>query len=129
MTTSAEAHLVRVPAEELHRFTTECFIRVGVREEDAAIAANVLLESDLRGIESHGVPRLEEFYLNTIRQGRTNPRPDIRIVQETPCTATVDGDGGLGMIVGHRSMEIAIRKAAETGGKDAFEMRRRKYGF
>src|ERR671915_7802 len=96
VTTDSELHLIRVPAEELRRFTTECFMRVGVSEEDAAIAAGVLLESDLRGIESHGVPRLEEFYLNTVRQGRTNPRPNIRIVQETPSTATVDGDGGLG---------------------------------
>lgn len=107
--------ILHVPLDTLRTFCQSCFEKVGVPEPDAAIATDVLLESDLRGIESHGVPRFESFYINGIRGGRINPVPDIKVVHEAPATALVDGDTGLGMVVGYRAMEIAIRKAGEAG--------------
>ncbi len=104
-----------IPVEALRTFCRACFVKVGVPDEDAAIATDVLLESDLRGIESHGVPRFESFYINGIKAGRINAKPNIQVVHEAPATALVDGDKGLGMVVGYRSMEIAIRKAEATG--------------
>lgn len=104
-----------VPVDTLRTFCHSCLVKVGVPEEDARIATDVLLESDLRGIESHGVPRFESFYINGIRAGRINPKPDIKIVHEAPATGLVDGDQGLGMVVGYRAMEIAIHKARDAG--------------
>ncbi|MBM2827191.1 MAG: Malate/L-lactate dehydrogenase, partial [Dehalococcoidia bacterium] len=79
------------------------------------VAANVLIESDLRGIESHGVARFERAYLNRVKAEEINPRPNIRIVNQSPSTALVDADGGLGMVTAYRCMNIAIQKAAEVG--------------
>ena len=106
---------VRADAEMMLTFARECFVKVGVAEEDAAIAAEVMLEADLRGIDSHGLPRFRQFYINRLREERINPRPTVRIVHEAPATALVDGDGGLGMVVGYRAMSIAIEKARVTG--------------
>ncbi len=110
-----DIHLEFGDPAALLEFCARSFVALGVPDEDARIAAEVLLESDLRGIESHGVPRFEAFYVNGLKAGRINPRANVRIVHEAPATALVDGDGGLGMLVGYRSMEVAIRKAAETG--------------
>jgi L-2-hydroxycarboxylate dehydrogenase (NAD+) len=109
------AETTRAGAEALRVFCRRCFTTIGVPEEDATIAVDILLESDLRGIESHGVPRFEQFYIGGIKDGRINPTPNIQIVHEAPSTALVDGDRGLGMVVGHRAMSIAIKKAEETG--------------
>ena len=86
----------------------------GVEPSDAETAADVLIASDLRGIDSHGIARLSA-YADMLQNGRANPRPDVRIVHETPGTATVDGDGGLGLIVGPRSNAIAMAKAENVG--------------
>ena len=104
-------------------------MELGVPQEDARIAAEVLLESDLRGIESHGVPRFEAFYINGLKDGRINPKANVRVVHEAPATALVDGDGGLGMLVGYRSMEVAIRKAAETGAGFVSTRNSRHFGI
>lgn len=87
---------------------------MGCPEEDAQLAAEVLLSADLRGIDSHGVARLSG-YVRLWEAGRINPTPDIRIVHETPSTATVDGDAGLGLVVAPRAMAIAMRKARQVG--------------
>ncbi len=106
---------VRANVEALREFTQGCLQKVGVSREDSLIAADVLLESDLRGIESHGIVRLKDHYIDRIRSGDTKAAPDIRVVHEAPATALMDGDAGLGLVVGYRAMELAIRKAGETG--------------
>ena len=107
--------LVYGNAAELLRFCRESLAAVGVPEADAAVAAEIVLESDLRGIESHGLPRFAQFYIMGIKEGRIKPKPNIRVVSEAPAVALVDGDSGLGMVVGHRAMSIALEKARDTG--------------
>lgn len=87
---------------------------MGCSEEHAELATDVLIKSDLRGIDSHGVARLTG-YVRLWEKGRINAKPDIRIVHETPTTATVDGDAGLGLVVAPFAMKIAIEKAEKYG--------------
>lgn len=86
----------------------------GVNENDAVQAADVLSKADLRGIDSHGVARLRT-YVDMFKIGRLNPKPNIRIVREKKSVATVDGDSGLGLVVGPKANEIAMEKAAQFG--------------
>ncbi|MDX2245268.1 MAG: Ldh family oxidoreductase [Bacteroidia bacterium] len=102
------------PAEKLEDFTAEVFQYYNVPEADARLSAEVLLYSDLRGIDSHGVARLST-YCGLLEIGRINPRPNIKIARERKATATVDGDNGLGLVVGPKAMETAMEKAAECG--------------
>lgn len=102
------------PIEHLREFSTRVFRHFGVPDEDAALAADVLAVSDLRGIDSHGVGRLHTYF-DMLELGRINPTPSIKIVRESPSTATVDGDNGLGLVVGPRANEIAMDKAEQVG--------------
>lgn len=102
------------PAVNLENFTAEVFQYYQVPEVDARLAAEVLLYSDLRGIDSHGVARLST-YCGLLEIGRINPRPEITIVRERKATATLDGDNGMGLVVGPKAMKIAMDKAAECG--------------
>jgi LDH2 family malate/lactate/ureidoglycolate dehydrogenase len=115
MATETEAGLVYGQAAALKTFCRDALIKLGVPEADATIAADIVLESDLRGIESHGLPRFEAFYINEIQEGRIEPRPHIDVVSEAPSVALIDGGHGLGMVVGHRAMSLAIAKAKATG--------------
>ncbi|RBL88464.1 Ldh family oxidoreductase [Chitinophaga flava] len=98
----------------LTEFTREVFIRMGCSLEHAMLASEVLVAADLRGIDSHGVARLSG-YVRLWEAKRINARPNIRIVHETPSTAVVDGDAGLGLVVAPYAMEVAIKKAAVAG--------------
>lgn len=98
----------------LREFTKSVFIKMGCSEEHAALATDVLIKSDLRGIDSHGVARLTG-YVRLWEKGRINAKPDIKIVHETPSTATVDGDSGLGLVVAPFAMKVAIEKAEKCG--------------
>ena len=98
----------------LRVFTQNIFLAIGCSTEHATLAADVLLRSDLRGIDSHGVARLSG-YVRLWEKNRINPKPDIRIVHETPTTATVDGDAGLGLVVAPFAMQVAIKKAELYG--------------
>lgn len=100
--------------EQLFSFTKHVFLRCGMNDQDATQAADVLLAADLRGIDSHGVARLSG-YVRLHEAGRAAMNPAWKILHETPSTATVDADGGLGLTVAPRAMEIAIQKARETG--------------
>ena len=100
--------------EQLHAFTTAVFLKMGCTEKDAGIAAVSLLSADLRGVDSHGVARLSG-YMRLWEVGRVNSRPNIRIVHETPSTAVVDGDSGLGLVVAPFAMQVAIDKARNAG--------------
>ncbi|MBF9251931.1 Ldh family oxidoreductase [Pontibacter sp. 172403-2] len=99
---------------QLFDFTQEVFLHMGCPPKDAKLAAEVLLEADLRGVDSHGVARLSG-YVRLWEAGRINVNPQLRIVHETPSTATVDGDSGLGLVIAPRAMDIAIDKANQVG--------------
>lgn len=86
----------------------------GVPEEDAAVVADVLVDTSLEGIDTHGVSRLP-IYLTRIQNGRINAQPHIRVDRTAPGLANVDGDNGLGQLVGARSMQVAIKLAEEAG--------------
>ncbi|MGF1632780.1 MAG: Ldh family oxidoreductase [Phycisphaerae bacterium] len=101
-------------AEQLRSFVERVFGTFGVPEEDAAQAADVLIAADLRGINSHGVARLKT-YVDMLTLGRINPTPTLKVVRETACTGTVDGDNGLGLVVGPRANRIAMEKAKAAG--------------
>ena len=103
-----------VDAGKLTDFTTRILQKVGVPEEDAKITAGILVATDLRGIDSHGVGHLS-MYTMGLKQGRTNPKPDTKIYSQAPATAIMDGDRGLGFVVGYRAMTEAMRRAEETG--------------
>ncbi len=98
----------------LRDFSYSVFIKMGCSEEDAQIASKTLVSADLRGVDSHGVARLSG-YVRLWEANRINPKPDIKIVHETPSTAVIDGDAGLGLVVGPKSMEIAMEKAQKVG--------------
>ena len=100
--------------KQLFQFTQEFFLHMGCPPKDAKLATEVLLEADLRGVDSHGVARLSG-YVRLWEAGRINPKPNMRIVHETPSTATVDGDGGLGLVIAPKAMDIAIEKAEKVG--------------
>ena len=96
-------------------FVIDSFVGYGIPREDAEICADVLLESDKRGIESHGCNRFKPVYLDRIKAGIQNPVTNFEIVKETPTTAVVDGHDGMGQVIGYKSMELAIKKAKEYG--------------
>ncbi len=96
----------------LHGFCSQVLLRIGVPEEDARLVANNLVEADLRGVASHGVVRFP-IYVRRIIEGGTNAKPSVSILRETTTTAVVDGDNGLGHLVGIRAMQIAIDKASQ----------------
>ncbi len=100
--------------EELRTFTRKIFLQMGCPQADATLATDVLLRADLRGIDSHGIARLIG-YVRLWEQGRINATPSIQVIHETPSTAVVDGDSGLGLVVAPRAMEIAMEKAAQSG--------------
>ncbi|QEH40841.1 Ldh family oxidoreductase [Chitinophaga sp. XS-30] len=100
--------------DHLRTFTEEVFIKMGCPADQAALAAAVLVSADLRGIDSHGVARLSG-YIRLWEAGRINATPDIRIVHESPSTAVVDGDSGLGLVVAPFAMQVAIEKARTAG--------------
>lgn len=99
---------------QLLNFSESVFKAMGHTAEDASLAARVLLSADLRGVDSHGVARLSG-YVRLWEAKRVNARPNVKIVHETPSTAVVDGDSGLGLVVAPKAMEVAIRKAEQVG--------------
>ena len=104
----------RVAAGALKDFCEQVFERLDVSEDDARIAADVLVSADLRGVDSHGVARLRR-YVGGIRNGFMVPRPDVRVINETATTALIDAGAGLGHPVSYRAMQLAIGKALEYG--------------
>jgi LDH2 family malate/lactate/ureidoglycolate dehydrogenase len=110
-------------------FITEAFVRYGVPPEDAAICADVILESDRRGIKSHGVNRFKPFYIDRIVAGIQNPVTDPEVVKETETTAVIDAHDGMGQVAAYRAMELAIKKAKEHGTGAVAVMNSCHYGI
>ncbi len=99
----------------VNRFMIDVFQHYGVPAEDAKICADVLLESDRRGIESHGCNRFKPIYLDRIKNGTLLPVTKIDIVKETPTTVVMDANNGMGMVASHKMMEMLIEKAKTCG--------------
>src|SRR5881397_2937254 len=115
MSQITDAAVVQIfPDAYLRNFSVQLFMHFGVSESDARQAADVLARSDLRGIDSHGVARLHTYF-EMLTLGRINPKPNIKIVREKVSVATVDGDNGLGLVVGPKANEIAMDKAEKYG--------------
>jgi len=104
----------KVTYQQLIDITTSVFLAMGCSEAHAISAAEVLVSADLRGIDSHGVARLSG-YVRLWEANRVNARPNVHIVHETPSTAVVDGDQGLGLVVAPIAMKVAIEKAKQVG--------------
>lgn len=98
----------------LEQFTRSVFLKMGCSEEDAKIIADVFIAAELRGIPSHGMIRIKDYF-QLWKAGRINTKPDIRIIHESPGTASVDGDNAIGMVASVKSMQIAVDKAKNVG--------------
>ncbi len=107
----------RFAAAALREFTAAVFERLGMAPMDAAEAAEVLIDADLAGIESHGIAHLpwHPGYAPGFARGLVNPGPRVRVLRESPVAATWDADGGLGVLIARRAMLAAIVKAEATG--------------
>ena len=103
-----------IPVSTLQSFMVDVFIALGVPPKDAATCSEVLITSDLRGIESHGIGRLK-MYFDRIMKGLQKPVTTFEVVHESPTTALVDGHHGMGQVIGVRSMQMAIDKARVYG--------------
>jgi L-2-hydroxycarboxylate dehydrogenase (NAD+) len=110
-------HITLVDHHKLTRFVAAAFEKLGVPPQDAAIAANVLVLADLRGVDTHGVIRFNpgSWYVKWLRDGEMSPAPKIHIVSDAGSSALLDGDRGIGMVIGHRAMDLAIEKAKVSG--------------
>jgi len=104
----------RFSYQQLYNFSLNIFLKIGCSQADAETATRSLLSADLRGVDSHGVARLSG-YIRLWEAERVNPTPVIKIVHETPSTAVIDGDKGLGLVVAPFAMQLAIDKARAVG--------------
>jgi L-2-hydroxycarboxylate dehydrogenase (NAD+) len=105
---------ITIPAPVLRNFAVDVFIAVGVPHDDADICADVLITSDIRGIESHGMSRLI-MYIDRIVDGRQKAVTKITIERDTPSTALIDGRDGMGAVISTKAMSLAIKKAKKVG--------------
>ena len=104
-----------IPWDMIQGFMTDTFVAYGVPLEDAKICTDVLLESDRRGIESHGCNRFKPIYLDRIDQGILYPTTQYEVVKETPTTLVVDAHDGMGMVASYKAMKTIIEKAKKNG--------------
>ena len=105
---------VRVTEKRLLEFAAACFENAGLDAEHSALISRLLVNSDLRGVRTHGTATVNH-YCKRHESGQQNPRPRIEVVSETPTTAVVDGDGALGYVPMVKATELAIAKALEQG--------------
>ena len=103
-----------VPLAPLRDFGAAVYEACGVPSDDAAFTVEIQLSADLRGVDTHGFQRLG-WYAEHLRAGRYNPTPSLAVLQETPVSHVIDGDGGIGQLIVARTMQRTIAKAAETG--------------
>ncbi len=106
--------IVYIDADTLENFMRDVFEGLGVPKEDASIIANVLITSDLRGIESHGIQRCKMYY-DRIKEGIYDPNTKIDIIKEGPTTGLLDGNCGMGHVIAYKAMKMAIEKAKKYG--------------
>jgi len=106
---------IRVKEQLLRETVSAIFRKMNVTADDADIATDVLVAADLRGVESHGVSNMLRLYVRGYRLGELNARPNWRVLRETPSTANIESDAGLGIILVPKAMEMAIEKAKKVG--------------
>jgi LDH2 family malate/lactate/ureidoglycolate dehydrogenase len=106
---------VRIMPDALRKTVNELFLKIGFSKQDAWQATDVLLLSDTRGVDTHGVSNMMRYYIRMVAEGFVNPTPNWTITRETATTANVDCDRGLGIAVIPQVMKLAIEKARETG--------------
>ena len=106
---------VWIPFEKLESFMKDVLMASGVPESDAQIVSDVLITSDKRGIDSHGIGRLKPIYIDRIDAGILNPVTKIEIIKDEKACVTIDGHNGMGHVIAKKAMEMAIRKAEEYG--------------
>ena len=104
-----------VQSKDLGNLVSAIFQKMGVPKEDADLGSDVLVSADLRGVDSHGVSNMLRNYVNGYTSGQINPTPEMKIIKESPATANIDSDRGLGIITVPKAMEIAIEKANTVG--------------
>jgi len=105
---------IRVDFEKLRQFCTNIFIKVGLSKKHAFTIADSLVFANLRGIDSHGVMRLP-FYIKRLEKGGSKVKPHIKVLKEKQALALVEGDSGMGQVIGTYAAELAIKKAKEAG--------------
>jgi LDH2 family malate/lactate/ureidoglycolate dehydrogenase len=110
-----EKDIVRITERNLREMVVSIFEKSGVSQEDCRLAADALITADLRGVTSHGVSNLLRGYMEMYKYGLMNPKPQWHILRESPATASIDCDQGLGIIITPKAMEIAIEKARCVG--------------
>ena len=106
--------LAAIPQEDVRAAIESLCIAAKLSQADAAIVADAMILSHQRGVDTHGVRALPN-YIRRFLAGSLNPSPEMKVLKETPVSALVDADNALGHVAGHRAMEIAIKKAKETG--------------
>ena len=105
---------VLFPYETLKKLSMDAFQKFGFSEKEADIIQDVLLTSDLFGIQSHGMQRMVRYHKG-ITNGLIKIDAKPEIVKETPISAVIDGHDGMGQLLGHKAMEMAIEKAKKSG--------------
>lgn len=118
---------VLLRADALRAFCEEVFVSCGMDREGAGLVADSLVRSNLRGVDSHGVTRVG-IYVKRLKMGLVNPRPDVRVVRESAATLLVDGDNGMGQVVGVRALELGLNKVRESGNVSVGVRRSNHYG-
>ena len=105
---------LRVMASKLERFCVSVFEAAGTPRNEADIISRNLVEADLRGSSSHGVMRVP-IYANRIKAGSIKPNCNVDVLQETPVSALLDGNHGIGQVIAEQAMTLCIEKANTTG--------------
>ena len=119
---------VHVRADDMFATVVDIFLKMGMSQADAEQSADVLVYADIRGIESHGVSNMLRRYVESFQEGTMNPRPNVRVVREMPAAATIDCDGGHGLVVGPMAMNMAIERAKHYGIGTVTAMNGRHFG-
>jgi LDH2 family malate/lactate/ureidoglycolate dehydrogenase len=114
-------------ADSLRAFCEEVFLSCEMAREDASIVADSLVQANLRGVDSHGVARVG-IYVKRLKMGLVNPRPNVEIMHESPGALLVDGDNGMGQVVGVRALELGLDRVRESGGVSVGVRRSNHYG-
>ncbi|MEW5936178.1 MAG: Ldh family oxidoreductase, partial [Bacillota bacterium] len=129
MAEASQPVYIRVDAVTLKEVVKRILERVEVPPDQAEIIADVLVRADLRGIESHGVQRLNTYYLNRLRVGRISPRTEITVVRRTPALAVLDANNGMGQVAGVRAMTMCLEMAKQVGAAAVVVRNSNHYGI
>ena len=106
---------IKVSESSLRKTVQEIFEKTGLSKEDSQNGTEVLVTADLRGVETHGVSNMLRIYVQLFEDGELNKTPNLKVIKETPGTATIDADRALGVMAGVPAMETAISKARNVG--------------